>query len=147
MTKPEPSLELVEAQGCYTCLVLGNQNSGTRIAGPKPWGGGTTKKRWLLDEQGLTDIINEARGLRREVRAYDRAEAKKKNCLNCRFMEWADGDVGDPEGWVCNRKHFNEKEEKDMLEKMDSGSYQYRSKTCFKPRRKKNDRSKNKKKL
>lgn len=56
----------------------------------------------------------------------------KKNCLNCEELEWAFGDVGDPEGFICNRKDWsNPKEEKDMLDKMNRDSYLEKSKKCF----------------
>ena len=32
------------------CLVLGDEDGGTRISGPKPWGGGEVIKRFRVDE-------------------------------------------------------------------------------------------------
>jgi hypothetical protein len=57
-----------------------------------------------------------------------------KNCENCKHLEWAYGDVGDSEGFVCNRKYFSsEKEEDEMLIKMNNESYRKKSKRCFEP--------------
>ena len=61
---------------------------------------------------------------------------RRKNCYNCRFMEWGDGDVGDPEGWICTRKDFsNPREESDMIEKMDTPAYRFKSKVCYRDKK------------
>jgi hypothetical protein len=60
-------------------------------------------------------------------------EIVKKNCLTCVHLEYAHGDAGDSEGFVCNRKHFNEREESDMLEKMGNINYRLKSKVCYVP--------------
>lgn len=33
------------------CLILGDEDGGTRISGPKPWGGGEVIKRFHVDEE------------------------------------------------------------------------------------------------
>lgn len=56
----------------------------------------------------------------------------KKNCNNCSRLEYAYGDIGDPEGFICTRKDFsNEREEMEMLDKMDDEKYRNKSKRCF----------------
>jgi len=61
-------------------------------------------------------------------------EITKKNCITCKHLEYAFGDIGDSEGFVCNRKDFsNEREESDMLEKMDNINYRLKSKVCYVP--------------
>lgn len=39
--------------------------SGYRIAGPKPWGGGSVVQRWDLDEADLDVLIREAQDAKR----------------------------------------------------------------------------------
>lgn len=56
---------------------------------------------------------------------------KKKNCLNCKYLEWGFGDVGDPEGWMCNKRDYRtDKQEMDHLEKLDRKSYREQAKKC-----------------
>lgn len=55
----------------------------------------------------------------------------KSNCYNCEFCTYETGDIGDPEGYVCNRKELYGSAEKKMLEKMESSIYMARSKVCF----------------
>lgn len=54
----------------------------------------------------------------------------KKNCFNCLHSEYASGDIGDPEGWICNKKDFQGKEEKKMLKSMERESYLEKAKKC-----------------
>lgn len=42
------------------CLTICDQSgSGKRVAGPKPWGGGTTVKKFLVDVDDLLKAIEE----------------------------------------------------------------------------------------
>lgn len=71
MTKPFAVLEMIQGpEG--PCVSLGNR----RIAGPKPWGGGTCIKRWPLDRRQVETIRDECEGLLRTP-LPDEAEAEK----------------------------------------------------------------------
>ena len=54
----------------------------------------------------------------------------KKNCYNCKFCDWADGDISDSDGWVCERKDFSFTQEEEMFKKMGSDEYKNRAKRC-----------------
>lgn len=41
------------------CLVIGNHESGERVAGPKPWGGGTTVNRFQVWAEDLVRLAGE----------------------------------------------------------------------------------------
>lgn len=46
--------------GCEgPCLCLGDHDGGHRIAGPKPWGGGSTQHRFTVDIAELKQVIAE----------------------------------------------------------------------------------------
>lgn len=44
------------------CLVIGNHESGERVAGPKPWGGGTTAHRFQVRAEDLIRLAKEYGG-------------------------------------------------------------------------------------
>ena len=60
----------------------------------------------------------------------------KKNCHNCKHLEWASGDVHDDEGYTCNKRYA-------LLEnayagagdalnkKLESEAYRNTGKVCF----------------
>ena len=49
-------------------------------------------------------------------------------------MEWGEGDVNDPSGWICVRKDFsNTKEEDEMIYNMERKEYRLKGKVCFEP--------------
>lgn len=60
----------------------------------------------------------------------------RKNCWNCQWLEYGFGDVGDPEGWVCEKKDLYNEEESKMLSKMESDDYKNRAKVCFEAKEK-----------
>ncbi len=64
----------------------------------------------------------------------------KKNCHYCEHLEYGFGDVGDSEGFICNKKdYYNENEESKMIDKMSRDSYLDKSKVCFVLREVKNE--------
>jgi len=58
----------------------------------------------------------------------------KKNCFNCEFMEWGEGDAGDPSGFICTKKDLYDEKESEMIKKMDRDSYREKAKRCFEPK-------------
>lgn len=63
------------------CLVLGDENSGDRIAGPKPWGGGQVVKQFRVDEEyGPIEYLEaENANLRKQCNEL----MKQKDCKWC----------------------------------------------------------------
>jgi hypothetical protein len=57
----------------------------------------------------------------------------KRNCNNCRYLEWFEGEDSDPKGWICNRgvPYKSAKHEGKHLEQLSSSSYRQKSKRCF----------------
>lgn len=41
------------------CLVIGDYDSGERVAGPKPWGGGSVVQRWKVRADDLRRLADE----------------------------------------------------------------------------------------
>lgn len=41
------------------CLVVGNEDSGNRVAGPKPWGGGRTIHSFTVDAKSIREALDE----------------------------------------------------------------------------------------
>lgn len=41
------------------CIVLGDEDSGFRIAGSKPWGGGSTKQSFKVNQRTIFEAIEE----------------------------------------------------------------------------------------
>lgn len=54
-----------------------------------------------------------------------------KNCHTCVYMTYEHGDVGDPEGYVCERKDFDYDEEAKMIDNMSNPDYLKRYKRCY----------------
>lgn len=57
----------------------------------------------------------------------------KKDCYNCKHLEWIDGDVGDPSGFTCHKRLTgaeSETYEWDLLGKLDSEEYRAKGKVC-----------------
>jgi hypothetical protein len=56
MNEAEPNkINICIVDGCEgICLYVNN----TRIAGPKPWGGGKTIKEWNIDKGKLEEALN-----------------------------------------------------------------------------------------
>lgn len=53
------------------CLVLGDDDGGDRISGPKPWGGGTVVKTFEVDEEyGPIELLEDENAELRELCAY-----------------------------------------------------------------------------
>ena len=62
----------------------------------------------------------------------------KKNCKNCIHLEWVNGDIGDPCGYVCNgRVYKSDKMEDIHLKQLDSKIYLEKSKKCCELKRNK----------
>ncbi len=56
---------------------------------------------------------------------------RKANCFNCEHLEWGFGDVGDPEGFVCNKREYKyDKQEDDHLRLMTHDRYLNFRKSC-----------------
>ena len=47
----------------------------TRIAGPKPWGGGTVTHSWLVDIEGIEEVLTIFRKHKRGKREHEKALA------------------------------------------------------------------------
>jgi hypothetical protein len=55
-----------------------------------------------------------------------------KHCHNCKWLEWAEGDWGDPEGWVCNKRDYDTVEQETThLNQMKRERYRFKGKKCF----------------
>ena len=64
------------------CLVLGDEDGGTRISGPKPWGGGQVTKTFVTQEKyGPIERLEEENAKLRELllEAYDTARGLALN--------------------------------------------------------------------
>ena len=81
------------------CLVLGDENSGDRIAGPKPWGGGQIVKQFRTDEEygPIEYLESENEKLRKYVRELLRVvRIGEVDCGACNhFDECYAGDAMD----------------------------------------------------
>lgn len=73
--KPQPLvLELVAGvEGDSVYLNDPSDHYGYRIAGPKPWGGGKVKQRWILNDSDIPEI---RKMLNRRSRQIARAKRK-----------------------------------------------------------------------
>lgn len=60
------------------------------------------------------------------------AVSLRKNCTNCIFLGWADGDVNDPSGYICRIRDYQGSSEKENahLKQMDDPKYRDRPKRC-----------------
>lgn len=55
----------------------------------------------------------------------------KANCYACEHLMWEDGDVGDPSGYVClDREYENQKKQDELEVNMQRDKYLKRSKRC-----------------
>jgi len=62
-----------------------------------------------------------------------------KSCLTCKHLEWVDGDVNDPSGFTCNKRldeGLTEKQESNLLKKLESEKYLKLWKPCFEAKEK-----------
>ena len=58
---------------------------------------------------------------------------KKENCTNCKHLAWEDGDTNDVCGYTCHKRHtidLTEKQEVDLLDKLDNKKYRAKVKVC-----------------
>ena len=63
-----------------------------------------------------------------------RRRAIKMNCTNCKFLVWADGDIGDPVGFDCLKRNNGELtsvEESALHARLDREMYRQKAKVCF----------------
>jgi hypothetical protein len=55
-----------------------------------------------------------------------------RNCHACIHLEWADGDIYDPDGFVCNKRQYkSDYEENRHLDKLEDEEYRSRYKSCW----------------
>lgn len=57
--KKELIFEVVDTKSGGKALYLGDKNTSYRIAGPKPWGGGTTVHTFKVNVEELKRAIND----------------------------------------------------------------------------------------
>jgi hypothetical protein len=58
-------------------------------------------------------------------------DSLRKNCWNCHWLEWIDGDIGDLSGFICNNKPIDtDNQERKMLKQMESEDFMKRGKKC-----------------
>lgn len=60
----------------------------------------------------------------------------KRNCTNCKYLEWGFGDTNDPEGWECLKRDYYKrgnyrKNERKHHAQLDSFFYREQSKKCY----------------
>ena len=58
----------------------------------------------------------------------------KKNCNNCRYLEWVDGDYHGDSGFTCNKRQqsmWEKDKEHILLANLDREEYREKSKVCF----------------
>lgn len=66
------------------CLVLGDENGGTRISGPKPWGGGRTIMEFVTDEEyGPTEVLESENERLRELLKDVISHVNNPPCEGC----------------------------------------------------------------
>ena len=60
----------------------------------------------------------------------------KKNCYNCKFLEWYDdggSEYGGDSGYACNKREYrNDYEENKHLAQLEDDSYLEKAKSCCK---------------
>jgi len=82
------------------CLVLGDEDGGTRISGPKPWGGGHVTKTFVTQEKyGPIERLEAENAKLRELCGdlFDRLMDKDEHCGECRSQCEHDAwNFGDP---------------------------------------------------
>ena len=58
-------------------------------------------------------------------------DTTRRNCFNCKWLEWVDGDTSDPSGFICNdREYLNDEKETDHLALLMSNGYLNCPKCC-----------------
>lgn len=78
------------------CLVLGDENSGDRISGPKPWGGGRVVKQFRVDEEyGPIEYLEAENAKLRKLVADMFEYAANREMELCNACTEADGDYAD----------------------------------------------------
>lgn len=62
----------------------------------------------------------------------EHTESTKKNCINCRYLEWVEDDSACPRsGFACAKR-----ESLDLEKNIQSEDFRNRSKVCFRPKAK-----------
>lgn len=59
MSKRTVIIEVVRGQGGHVGLYISDEDSGHRIAGSKPWGGGSTIHKFTCDADEVIEQVNE----------------------------------------------------------------------------------------
>ena len=55
-----------------------------------------------------------------------------KHCHNCKWLDYMQGDWGDPEGWGCNQRDYDTVEQETIhLRQLDNEDYRFKGKRCF----------------
>ena len=55
----------------------------------------------------------------------------KKNCHNCKFLEWIDADRDEDSGFCCNKRDYtSEQQESAHLNLLDREDYRIKGKKC-----------------
>jgi hypothetical protein len=55
-----------------------------------------------------------------------------KHCHNCIHLEYWQGEVEEPEGWVCLKRNYNSVDDEGKhLRQLDSEKYRFKGKVCF----------------
>ena len=82
------------------CLTLGDEDGGTRISGPKPWGGGQVVKTFVTCEKyGPIEHLEAENAKLRELCGdlFDRLRDEDEHCGECRSQREHDAwNFGDP---------------------------------------------------
>lgn len=61
---------------------------------------------------------------------------KGSHCHNCKHLEWGEGDVGDPSGWVCTARDYDCLEQESLhFAQLDNEQYRFKGKRCFESKR------------
>lgn len=72
-------------EGPSLCLNMTSVSSGTRIAGPKAWGGGNVVRTWAVDIEGLFEALgfkhDEAAALAKAVEGFRKVNEEKYPAL------------------------------------------------------------------
>lgn len=58
-TEDKVKVEIVSGVAGYSVYI-----NDTRVAGPKPWGGGTCVKQWLVDRNSVSQAIASNEGVK-----------------------------------------------------------------------------------
>lgn len=55
---------------------------------------------------------------------------QRRNCYNCKWLEWIDGDINDPSGYCCN----NREESNKLFANLERHEYRNKGKVCHEQR-------------